>query len=130
VFLALVLVCRVSALADCRVRTGDHIVLYGTSDDPKVFVWDSRFRMREYEGGTFDQAQALLPHALLADPWTRAIVSACVNNFVQYRDSSTGDDAIGILIVSGPLHGQRGWVLGSDIRNMQDSAPNHRRHHR
>jgi hypothetical protein len=106
------------ALADCQVHGGDHVVLYGTSDDPDVFVWDSRFRMRSYQSGSFDQAQQLLPHAMLAPPGTRAIVSSCANNFVQLKYTSTNDDAVGITIVSGPLRGKRGWVLGSDIRGI------------
>jgi len=125
--IALLLASATGALADCHVHMGDHVALYGAGDDPKVFVWDSRFRMREYEAGTFDQARALLPHAVLADPWTRAIVSGCVSNFVLFRDSATSDDAIGIVIVSGPLRGERGWVLGSDTRNMSSATISHRR---
>ena len=106
------------ALADCQVRNGDHVVLFGTADDPDVFVWDSRFRMRSYQSGSFDQAQALLPHAMLAPPGTRAVVSGCMHNFVQLKYTTEPDDAIGITIVSGPLRGRRGWVLGSDIRGI------------
>ena len=103
-------------LADCHVRGGQHVVLFGSSDDPDVFIWDSRFRLREYQGGSWDQAQALLPRALLATPGTRAIVMECVSNFVQPKYRDAPDDAVGVAIVSGPLRGQRGWVLGSDIR--------------
>ncbi|MHB8147406.1 MAG: hypothetical protein ACYDGM_09155, partial [Vulcanimicrobiaceae bacterium] len=56
--------CQVG-LARCNLHVGERVVLYGTSDDPDVFVWDSRFRMRTYAEGSFDQAKALLPHALL-----------------------------------------------------------------
>jgi len=115
------------ALADCSVHGGDRIVLYGTLDDPDVFVWDSRFRMRSYQAGSFDQAQALLPHAMLAPPGTRAVVSSCLHSFVQLKYTTAPDDAIGIMIVSGPLRGHRGWVLGSDIRGMYHKAAERRR---
>ena len=102
--------------ADCHVHGGEHIVLYGTTDDPDVFIWDSRFRLRDYEGGSFDQMNALLPHAVLARPGTRAVVETCVGNFVQSKYFTNPDDAIGIRIVGGPLNGQRGWVLAASIR--------------
>jgi hypothetical protein len=105
-----------AALADCHVRPNDRVVLYGTSDDPDVFVWDSRFRLRDYEGGTFDQMRALLPHATLVRPGTRAVVETCVSDFVQSKYVTTPDDAVGIVIVTGPLRGQRGWVLGTAVR--------------
>ncbi|HTU70847.1 MAG TPA: hypothetical protein VMF11_11070 [Candidatus Baltobacteraceae bacterium] len=103
-------------MADCHVGVKQRVVLYGTSDDPDVFVWDSRFRLRDYEAGTFDQARALLPHATLVRPGTRAVIEACVSNFVQSKYGMQPDDAVGIVIVTGPLHGQRGWVLGSAVR--------------
>ena len=116
--LAALLLTTGTAHAQCHLRSGDRVVLYGTSDDPDVFVWDSRFRMRQYQGGSWDQAQALLPHALLAPPGTRGVVSGCVSNFVQSKYSTLPDDAIGITIVSGPLKGKLGWVLGADIRGI------------
>jgi hypothetical protein len=100
----------------CRVRAGNHVVLFSSGVSPDVFLWDSRFRMDQYAGGTFDQAQALLPHALLAPAGTRAIVQTCVAGFVQSKYSAARDDAIGLVIDGGPLRGHRGWVLGSDIR--------------
>ena len=100
----------------CRVHAGDHVVLYGTTDDPDVFLWDSRFRLRDYEGGSFDQMKALLPHASIARPGTRAIVESCVQSFVTSKFTDHPDDAVGVLIVSGQQRGQRGWVLGSAIR--------------
>ncbi len=105
--------------ADCRLRMGDKIVLYGTSDDPDVFLWDSRFRLRDYEGGSFDQMNALLPHAVLARPGTRAVVETCVKDFVQSKYFTSPDDAVGVRIVGGPLNGQRGWVLGSSTRDIR-----------
>ncbi len=111
------------ALADCRVHANDHVVLYGTTDDPDVFVWDSRFRLRDYEGGTFDQMKALLPHATLVRPGTRAMVQSCVSDFVQSKYVPQPDDAIGIVITAGPLRGQRGWVSGTAIRPLPSSPP-------
>lgn len=111
------------ALADCRVHPNDRVVLYGSSDDPDVFVWDSRFRLRDYEGGTFDQMKALLPHATLVRPGTRAVVESCVSDFVQSKYVPQPDDAIGIVIIAGPLRGQRGWVSGTAIRPMPSAPP-------
>jgi hypothetical protein len=108
------------ALADCRVHPSDRVVLYGTTDDPDVFVWDSRFRLRDYEGGTFDQMRALLPHATLVRPGTRAVIESCVSNFVQPKYGTLPDDAIGIVIVTGSQRGERGWVLGSAIRVVSE----------
>jgi hypothetical protein len=107
------------AHAGCRLRAGEKVVLYGTTDDPDVFIWDSRFRLRDYEGGSFDEMNALLPHAVLARPGTRAIVESCVSNFVQSKYFTTPDDAIGVRILGGPLDGQRGWVLGSSTRGLK-----------
>lgn len=112
-----------AALADCRVHQNDRVVLYGTTDDPDVFVWDSRFRLRDYEGGTFDQMKALLPHATLVRPGTRAMVQSCVSDFVQSKYVPQPDDAIGIVIIAGPLRGQRGWVSGTAIRPAPTSPP-------
>jgi hypothetical protein len=112
-----------AALADCQVRANDRVVLYGTTDDPDVFVWDSRFRLRDYEGGTFDQMKALLPHATLVRPGTRATVEICVSDFVQSKYVAQPEDAIGIVIIAGPLRGQRGWVLGSAIRELKRGQP-------
>jgi hypothetical protein len=119
----LVLLMPQPARADCRVHRSDRVVLYGTTDDPDVFVWDSRFRLREYEGGTFDQMRALLPHATLVRPGTRAMVESCVSDFVQSKYVAQPDDAIGIVIVTGPLRGQRGWVSGTAIRPLPSSPP-------
>lgn len=114
---ALMLVTWGVAVADCKQDVlGTHVVLYGTTDDPDVFVWDSRFRLRSYQGGSWDQAQALLPHALLVPPGTRATIAGCASNFVQSKYAAVPDDAVGIVIVSGPLKGKAGWVLGADIR--------------
>lgn len=115
----LILLAPQVAFADCRVHPDDRVVLYGTADDPDVFVWDSRFRLRDYEGGTFDQMRALLPHATLVRPGTRATVESCVADFVQSKYVSQPDDAIGIIISVGPLRGQRGWVTGSAIRQIR-----------
>ncbi|MHB8147662.1 MAG: hypothetical protein ACYDGM_10445, partial [Vulcanimicrobiaceae bacterium] len=97
---------------------GERVVLYGTSDDPDVFVWDSRFRMRTYAEGSFDQAKALLPHALLVAPGTRARVITCMDGFVESKFTDVPDDAIGIVIVSGRYRGREGWVLATDVRSI------------
>lgn len=124
--IALLIIVPVAARAACRVHAHQQVVLYGTADDPDVFVWDSRFRLRNYEGGTFDQMQALMPHALLVRPGTRAVEQSCVPDFVQSKYETAPDDAVGIVITSGPLRGQRGWVLGSALRVI---APPHRGRH-
>jgi hypothetical protein len=116
--MAILLACAGLAQADCRFRAGAKIVLYGTTDDPDVFIWDSRFRLRDYEGGSFDEMNALLPHAVLARPGTRAVVENCVSNFVQSKYFTTPDDAVGVRILGGPLNGQRGWVLGTSARGL------------
>lgn len=113
-----VLACTGAARAGCHVHAGDVVVLYGTSDDPDVFLWDSRFRMRSYQEGTFDEMNALLPHAVLARPGTRAVVESCVAGFVRSKYSNAVEDAVGVRISSGPLRGQGGWVLSSSIRGI------------
>lgn len=105
-----------TALADCRVHHGDHVVLYSTTDDPSVLMWDSRARLREYHGASFDEAQAMLPHALLVPPGTHAEVLLCYANYVTSPLFQTPDDAVGVLITSGSMRGVTRWVLGSDVR--------------
>lgn len=106
------------AVADCKVHRGDHVVLYSTTDDPSVLIWDSRARLREYHAASFDEAQAMLPHALLVAPGTRATVVSCVANFVESPIFHAPDDAIGVEILSGPQRGITRWVLGSDARPL------------
>ena len=105
-----------SASADCRVHRGQHVVLYGTTDDPSVLIWDSRERLREYHAASFDEAQAMLPHALLVSPGTRAVVGTCVPGYVESPIFHSPDDAIGVVISNGPQRGLTRWVLGSDVR--------------
>ena len=104
------------ALADCRLHRGQHVVLYSTTDDPAVLVWDSRERLREYHSASFDEAQAMLPHALLLSPGTRAVVVSCASGYVDSPIFHAPDDAIGVVISTGPQRGQIRWVLGSDVR--------------
>ena len=104
--------------ADCRLHRGDHVVLYSTTDDPSVLVWDSRARLREYHAASFDEAQALLPHAVLVAPGTRATVVSCVANYVDSPIFHQPEDAIGLLITSGGHRGTTWWVLGSDAQRM------------
>jgi hypothetical protein len=105
-----------AAGADCKVHRGQAVVLYSTTDDPSVFLWDSRLRLRDYSAASFDEAQALLPHAVLVAPGTHASVVSCVPKFVVSPMFNAPDDAVGVLIVSGPQHGLTRWVLGSDVR--------------
>ena len=105
-----------TALAECHFRHGQHVVLYSTPDDPSVLMWDSRARLREYHAASFDEAQAMLPHALLVSPGTHADVMVCVPSYVVSPLFQTPDDAVGILITSGTQRGVARWVLGSDVR--------------
>jgi|SRR5580698_773357 hypothetical protein len=123
VALALVLVLAwlsmsVPALSDCRLHRGQRVVLYSTTDDPSVLIWDSRARLREYHAASFDEAQAMLPHALLVAPGTHAVVLSCVANFVESPIFQRPDDAVGVVITSGAQRGITRWVLGSDVRLM------------
>ncbi len=111
------------AWADCKVHRGQHVVLYSTTDDPSVLIWDSRVRLRDYHAATFDEAQALLPHALLVGPGTHADVVSCVADYVTSPLFHQPDDAVGVLIVAGPNRGATRWVLGSDVRPLRKSAP-------
>jgi len=114
--LLLALLCSLPAAAACRLRVRERIVLFGLGADPGVFLWDSRFRLRAYHAASFDEAQGMLPRALLVRAGTRAIVIWCLPRFVQPRYGMTLDDAVEVRILTGPLHGQTGWVLGSDAR--------------
>ena len=62
------------AFADCKVHRGDHVVLYSTADDPSVLIWDSRARLRAYHAASFDEAQAMIPHAILVSPGSSATI--------------------------------------------------------
>ncbi|HTA55224.1 MAG TPA: hypothetical protein VK755_10840 [Candidatus Acidoferrales bacterium] len=104
------------ASADCKVHRGVHVVLYSTTDDPSVLIWDSRPRLREYYSASFDAAQAMLPHALLVAPGTHAQVLSCVQNYVVSPLFHSPDDAVGVTITSGQHRGVIRWVLGSDVR--------------
>lgn len=123
VFFCAALVSARLALADCKVHRGDRIVLYSTTDDPSVLVWDSRARLRAYHAASFDEAQAMLPHALLIAPGTRATVVSCVANYVESPIFSQPADALGIVISSGPQRGATRWVLGSDVRTPPSPHP-------
>lgn len=107
-----------AASADCKLHQGDHVVLYSSTDDPDVLLWDSRFRLRDYHAASFDVERELIRHAALMGPGTRAIVEECVPDFVQSPLFDHPNDAVGIVIVEGPHRGERGWVLGTDTRQM------------
>ncbi len=105
-----------AAVADCHYHRGQHVILYSTADDPSVLMWDSRARLREYHAVAFDEAQAMLPHALLVSPGTHADVLVCIPSYVVSPLFQTPDDAVGVLVTNGSLHGVARWVLGSDVR--------------
>jgi hypothetical protein len=107
--------------ADCKLHRGDRVVLYSNSDDPSVLVWDSRARLRAYHAASFDEAQAMLPHASLVAPGTRATVISCVANYVDSPIFHQPADAVGIEITSGSQRGTTWWVLGADVRHMPSS---------
>jgi len=104
------------AMADCTWHRGQHVVLYGTTDDPSVLIWDSRARLRAYHAASFDEAQAMLPHAILVGPGTHADIVSCVANYIESPIFHTPDDAVGVVVTSGPKRGLIRWVLGSDVR--------------
>lgn len=106
----------------CKLRSGDRVVLYGSGDDPDVLAWDSRFRLRAYHAASFDEAQQLLTHAVLESAGTRAQVVACIAAFVPAQSFETPEDAIGIMILSGPDKGIGKWVIGSDTRVQRVSS--------
>lgn len=107
-----------AASADCKMRLHEKVVLLGGADDPDVFVWDSRFRLSAYQTGTYDVAKALLPHAWVLRPGTRAVVVACVPNFVHPKYRASTDDAMGIVMLGGPYRGRSGWVMAQDLRRV------------
>lgn len=122
-FAVAVLAASPAAIAQCRLHRGAKVVLYSDSDDPDVLVWDSRFRLRDYRAASFDVARQLLPHARLAPQGTRATVESCVAEFVAPGVVGSPDDAVGIVIDTGPLRRWRGWVLGSDVRTRPSRRP-------
>jgi hypothetical protein len=108
------------AVADCRaIHQGEKVALLGSADDPDVFVWDSSFRLETYQTGTYDVARALLPHAWTVPPGTRAVVIACKPGVVHPKYRGITDDALGIIMLSGPYRGRSGWVMGQDLRPMR-----------
>ena len=107
--------------ADCKTHRGDRVVLYSTTDDPSVLLWDSRARLRAYYGASFDEAQAMLPHSILVAPGTRATVISCVAGYIESPTFQQPVDAVGVVISSGPQRGVTRWVLGSDVRLMPSS---------
>ncbi|MFZ1016848.1 MAG: hypothetical protein WAN39_03155 [Candidatus Cybelea sp.] len=107
------------AAADCRTHKGEHVVLYSTTDDPSVLMWDSRARLRAYHAASFDVAQALLPHALLVAPGTHADVISCIPDYVTSPLFTLPESAVGVIVTSGPSRGAARWVLGSDVRMLK-----------
>src|SRR5665213_4604756 len=98
-FLLLVGLSVAGASAHCRVRIGARVALYGSTGDPDVFVWETRFRLAAYQTGSFDVDQTLLPHARLASPGTRAVVLGCVSRDVHPKYRATVNDAVYIRLL-------------------------------
>jgi hypothetical protein len=112
------------AYADCSVRGGEHVILYSSEDDPSVLAWDSAARLRDYHAASFDEAQALEPHALDLEPGTRALVVSCRAGYVTSQMAGVlPGDAVGVVILTGPYHGLTRWVLGTDIRIVNHKTP-------
>jgi len=110
--------CAEGAGARCLYR-GVKVALLGAMYDPDVLVWDSRFRLSEYQTGTYDATHLLLPHAWILKPGTRGIVRECVPGVVRPRFRTNVDDAVRIVILNGPYAGRLGWVLSEDVRVMR-----------
>ncbi len=124
-FLAVVLIALVlrpaaakPAASPCMSRIGQHVVLYSVSDDPQVFVFDTKIRLRDYHAASVDEMQEIAKHAWLVAPGTRAMIVTCEPGFVQSPYFSRPDDAIGVLLLTGSHRGHTGWVLGSDVRGV------------
>lgn len=115
---ALVLLLCAPALAACHVRPREHIVLYGSGDDPGVLLWNSQFGLRAYHVATFDEAQAMLPRATLVAAGTRAIVIRCLRRFVAAPYGLGFDDAVDVRILSGPHRGETGWIAAADTKML------------
>lgn len=120
--LALAVLCALStaqqAFARCPHR-GAKVALLGGMYDPDVLVWDSRFRLAEYQTGTFDAQRALLPHAWILRPGTRGIVRTCVPGAVRPRFRDDVEDALRIYVINGRYAGHWGWVLSEDVRTVR-----------
>jgi len=113
------IVLSASSAVACPKHALERVVLYGTGGDSDVLLWDSRFRLREYHLATFDEAQAMLPRALLVRGGARALVLHCLRDYVQARYALGLDDAVDVRIVSGPQRGTTGWISGADVRYMR-----------
>lgn len=118
VLASVTLLCSARGTA-CGMRIGAHVAFYGSSGDPDVFVWETRFRLEDYQAGSLDTEQTLLPHARLAHPGTRAIVLACVAHYVHPRYQTFLDDAVYVKLLGGRYRNQTGWVMASDLRVMR-----------
>ena len=109
-----VLLARGVAVADCQMRCGRSrgALRYGRrSHRPHLGF---AVRLRDYAAGLVRRsAGALAARAAgqTRNPRGRG-VAACPR-FVHSKYITQTDDAVGVQIVSGPLRGQEGWVLGS-----------------
>jgi hypothetical protein len=101
--------------ATCHAARGMRVTLFGGVDDPDVLVWDSSDRLVTFSGGSSDTRKFLLPHALLTEPGTVAVVQSCEFGIVHQKFRMDAEDAVGLLIMSGKYRGRYGWVSSSDI---------------
>ncbi len=107
------------ALADCNITSGERVVLFSTSYDPDVLIWDSRSRLIDYAAAPWQTARALLPHALLARAGTKAMVLQCQGNVIHPKYRMASQDAVGIKVTSGPYRGRFGWIAIDDLRRRR-----------
>ncbi|MGH7707272.1 MAG: hypothetical protein ACREM8_13715 [Vulcanimicrobiaceae bacterium] len=108
--------------ANCGNLAGDRIVLVADSNDPDVFLWDSRVGLIDYESGRSHDAKWVLAHTVLARAGTPAFVVACFPGVVYEKIGSRQLDAIGVKITAGDYRGRYGWVASSDMERIRASA--------
>jgi hypothetical protein len=99
----------------CAVGVGQRVILAATSSDPNVFVWDSREHLVSYAAGRYGRIDAVVRHATLVPPGTRAIVAMCHGGVVRRRYVAQPYDAVGIKVTTGPFRNRWGWVISEDV---------------
>jgi len=119
--LAAAAVSKVDADTLCPGAIGTRVVLASQSVDPDVFVWDSRFRMIDYEGGQWGASRSGVTHTMLIQPGTTAYVISCFSGSVHPKFSGD-EDAVGLKVTSGPYRGRYGWVASGDTHVMRSET--------
>lgn len=107
------------ANADCNITQGERVILFSSSYDPDVLVWDSRGRLVDYAAGSWETKRALLSHAMLARAGTRALVLQCQGNVIHPKYRLATQDAVGVKMISGPYRGRYGWIAIDDLRRRR-----------